>query len=63
LGQVILGTTDTPRDDLAREPLAFEEEIDFILQESARYLRYPPQAQRCEKHLGGLAPAGQAAAG
>lgn len=46
LGQVILGTTDTPRDDLAREPLAFEAEIDFILQESARYLLRAPE--RCD---------------
>jgi glycerol-3-phosphate dehydrogenase len=46
LGQVILGTTDTPRDDLAREPLAFEAEIDFILQESARYLQRAPE--RCD---------------
>ena len=46
LGKVILGTTDTPRGDLAREPLAFEEEIDFILRESARYLRHAPE--RCD---------------
>lgn len=43
LGKVILGTTDTPRNDLAREPMAFEEEIAFILGESARYLRRAPR--------------------
>ena len=42
LGKVILGTTDTPRHDLAREPLPFNDEIDFILNESARYLRRAP---------------------
>jgi glycerol-3-phosphate dehydrogenase len=42
LGQVILGTTDTPRNDLAREPDAFEDEIAFILRESARYLERAP---------------------
>jgi glycerol-3-phosphate dehydrogenase len=42
LGKVILGTTDTPRNDLAREPLAFAEEVEFILRESARYLRKAP---------------------
>ncbi|WP_395667995.1 FAD-dependent oxidoreductase [Rhodoferax sp.] len=42
LGKVILGTTDTPRMDLDREPLAFDEEVAFILGESARYLRRPP---------------------
>ncbi len=42
LGKVILGTTDTPRHDLAREPDAFKEELDFILRESARYLSKAP---------------------
>src|SRR6185369_3006647 len=34
LGKLILGTTDTPRADLAREPRPFKEELDFILGES-----------------------------
>ncbi|MGN1055649.1 MAG: glycerol-3-phosphate dehydrogenase/oxidase [Comamonas sp.] len=38
LGKVILGTTDTPRHDLAREPQAFEQEIEFILKEAGNYL-------------------------
>lgn len=42
LGKIILGTTDTPRHDLAREPLPFREEVDFILRETARYLRRAP---------------------
>ena len=42
LGKTILGTTDTPRRDLAREPLPFREEVDFILRESARYLSRAP---------------------
>ncbi len=46
LGKVILGTTDTPRTDLPREPLPFKEEVDFILQEAARYLRRAPK--RCD---------------
>jgi len=44
LGKVILGTTDTPREDLVREPLAFRDEVDFILRESARYLTRAPLA-------------------
>ncbi|MBP9942057.1 MAG: glycerol-3-phosphate dehydrogenase/oxidase, partial [Comamonas sp.] len=45
LGKVILGTTDTPRHDLAREPLAFEYEIEFILKEAGNYLcRRPTRA-------------------
>jgi glycerol-3-phosphate dehydrogenase len=46
LGKVILGTTDTPRHDLALEPTPFEEEIEFILSESARYLSRAPK--RCD---------------
>lgn len=42
LGKVILGTTDTPRQDLSREPEPFAEEVEFILSESARYLRRAP---------------------
>jgi len=42
LGKTILGTTDTPRHDLAREPEPFAEEVGFILRESARYLARAP---------------------
>ena len=42
LGKVILGTTDTPRNDLAREPEPFKAEVEFILTEAARYLARPP---------------------
>lgn len=42
LGKLILGTTDTPRQDLPYEPRPFAEELDFILRESARYLARPP---------------------
>lgn len=56
LGKVILGTTDTPRADLAREPQAFEGEIDFILGESARYLRKAPQRSDIRSIWVGLRP-------
>lgn len=56
LGKVILGTTDTPRNDLAREPLAFKEEIDFILSESARYLRRAPRRADVKSIWVGLRP-------
>ena len=56
LGKVILGTTDTPRSDLAREPLAFEEEIEFILGESARYLRRAPTRADVKSIWVGLRP-------
>lgn len=56
LGKVILGTTDTPRHDLPREPLAFEEEVSFILEESARYLRRAPQRSDIRSIWVGLRP-------
>jgi glycerol-3-phosphate dehydrogenase len=56
LGQVILGTTDTPRHDLAREPEAFDEEIDFILTESARYLVRAPTRADVKSVWVGLRP-------
>ena len=56
LGKVILGTTDTPRHDLAREPLPFKEEVDFILNESARYLRRAPVRADVKSVWVGLRP-------
>jgi glycerol-3-phosphate dehydrogenase len=56
LGKVILGTTDTPRNDLAREPQAFAEEVDFILRESARYLRKAPTRDDIKSIWVGLRP-------
>jgi glycerol-3-phosphate dehydrogenase len=56
LGKVILGTTDTPRHDLPREPLPFESEIEFILQESARYLQRAPSRADVRSVWVGLRP-------
>jgi glycerol-3-phosphate dehydrogenase len=56
LGKVILGTTDTPRQNLAREPEAFEEEIDFIMTESARYLSQAPTRADIKSIWVGLRP-------
>jgi glycerol-3-phosphate dehydrogenase len=53
---VILGTTDTPRNDLAREPLAFTQEVEFILSESARYLRRAPTRADIKSIWVGLRP-------
>jgi glycerol-3-phosphate dehydrogenase len=56
LGKIILGTTDTPRRDLVREPLPFKEEVDFILRESARYLSRAPGAADIKSIWVGLRP-------
>ena len=56
LGKTILGTTDTPRHDVVREPLAFKEEVDFILGESARYLTKAPTRADIKSIWVGLRP-------
>ncbi len=56
LGKVILGTTDTPRHDLDREPEPFVQELDFILSESARYLVKAPTAADIRSIWVGLRP-------
>ena len=56
LGKLILGTTDTPRGDLDREPRPFQEELDFILGESARYLTKAPGADDIRSMWVGLRP-------
>ncbi len=56
LGKLILGTTDTPRGDLDREPRPFPEELDFILGEAARYLTRAPQPGDIRSMWVGLRP-------
>lgn len=56
LGKVILGTTDTPRHDLAREPRPFGHELAFILDESAKVLRRAPQRGDIRSIWVGLRP-------
>src|SRR5690606_4259335 len=52
----ILGTTDTPRHDLSREPDAFAQEVNFILGEAAKYLRRAPTRSDVKSIWVGLRP-------
>jgi glycerol-3-phosphate dehydrogenase len=56
LGKTILGTTDTPREDLDREPAPFRDEVDFILREAARVLVRAPQRADVRSVWVGLRP-------
>jgi glycerol-3-phosphate dehydrogenase len=56
LGKVVLGTTDTPRPDTPAEPRPFKAEVDFILNESARYLAHAPQRSDVRSVWVGLRP-------
>ena len=56
LGKVILGTTDTPRTDLLREPTPFASEVQFILSEAGKYLRRAPRREDVRSVWVGLRP-------
>ena len=56
LGKTVLGTTDTPRDDLSREPAPFAEEVEFILREAARVLSMAPTRADVRSIWVGLRP-------
>ena len=56
LGATILGTTDTPRHDLAAEPEPFREEVEFILSEASRYLARAPRPADVRSVWVGLRP-------
>ncbi|MGH8720489.1 MAG: glycerol-3-phosphate dehydrogenase/oxidase, partial [Burkholderiales bacterium] len=56
LGKTLLGTTDTPRNDLAAEPAPFQEEIQFILGEAARILARAPTRADVRSVWVGLRP-------
>ena len=56
LGKLILGTTDTPRTDTPLEPRPLAGELEFILTESARYLRRAPTRADIRSTWAGLRP-------
>ncbi len=56
LGKTILGTTDTPREDVVREPAPFAEEVQFILREAGRYLDKAPKREDVRSIWVGLRP-------
>ena len=56
LGKLVLGTTDTPRQDLPREPDAFAEELEFILGEASLALSRPVRREDIRSLWVGLRP-------
>jgi glycerol-3-phosphate dehydrogenase len=56
LGKTILGTTDTPRDDVPVEPVPLAEEVEFILREAGRYLARAPGVADVRSAWAGLRP-------
>lgn len=56
LGKLVLGTTDTPRPDLPREPEAFAHERQFILSEASAVLQRPVRECDVRSQWVGLRP-------
>jgi glycerol-3-phosphate dehydrogenase len=56
LGKVVLGTTDTPREDMPLEPRPLGQEVAFILAEAARYLERAPTRADVRSVWAGLRP-------
>jgi len=55
-GHTIIGTTDTPRQDLPLEPRAAGDDVDFILETAARYLSRTPTRADVTSVWAGLRP-------
>lgn len=53
---VLLGTTDTPLNKISLEPVALEQEINFILDTAKQYLTKPPQRKDVLSVFAGLRP-------
>lgn len=54
--EVVVGTTDTPLDEISLEPKALQKEIDFILNTAGRYLVKPPRREDILSVFAGLRP-------
>ncbi len=54
--RVLVGTTDTPIDDVSLEPLPFEEEVEFLLEHAARYLTKDPSREDVLSVFAGIRP-------
>jgi len=56
LGATLVGTTDTPIDDIPLEPRALPEEIDFILETAGMYLQKAPSRDDILSVFAGIRP-------
>ncbi len=55
-GHVLLGTTDTPISNASIEPIAFDSEINFLLDTAATYLQSRPSRNDCLSVFAGIRP-------
>jgi len=54
--KIVLGTTDTPVEEITEEPIPLKEEIEFILTHIGRYLTKDPQHSDIRSMFAGLRP-------
>ncbi len=54
--KVVIGTTDTPVDNISLEPRALDEEVEFILETCAQYLEKSPRRKDVLSVYAGLRP-------
>lgn len=54
--RVLVGTTDTPIDDVELEPRALKEEVDFLVEHAARYLTRDPTIADIKSVFVGIRP-------
>jgi len=54
--RVLVGTTDTPVEDVSMEPLPMDHEIEFLLKHTARYLTKDPEPGDVLSMFAGLRP-------
>jgi glycerol-3-phosphate dehydrogenase len=54
--EVVIGTTDTPLDEISLEPVALDKEIDFILKTAGKYLLKVPARSDILSIYAGLRP-------
>jgi glycerol-3-phosphate dehydrogenase len=55
-GRVLVGTTDTPVDRVAREPRPSRAEIDYLLDHAGRYFASRPRSEDVRSTFAGLRP-------
>jgi glycerol-3-phosphate dehydrogenase len=55
-GHTLVGTTDTPVGDVALEPRPLDVEIDFIIENAARYLHHAPCREDVLSAFAGIRP-------
>lgn len=53
---ILVGTTDTPLNEHSSEPVALDEEVNFILETAGKYLVHPPKKSDVLSVFAGLRP-------